>query len=164
METIKEIFTATNDNILWWQMSISGIVIFILAIAMIRFGGKRMLGKESAIDIVLAIIIGSILSRGITGNSPFIATVVTTFCLILFHKFLVGISFYNKFFENLVKGKERLLVKDGKPMEENLKKSHISQNDLMEAVRLKGKDSVENVKEGYLERNGQITFIERLKS
>lgn len=69
-EFIYQIIGAEND-IKWWQMAIRAFIVFLVAIVLIRIGNKRIFGKYSSFDIVLGIILGSILSRAITGNLLF---------------------------------------------------------------------------------------------
>jgi len=42
-----------------------------------------------------------------------------------------------------------------------MKESQITENDLMESVRIKGKDTLDAVKHAYLERSGEISIILR---
>lgn len=58
------------------QMALRTIVVYIFTLAIIRIGSKRFLGRTSALDIVVGIMLGSIMSRGINGSTPFVPTLV----------------------------------------------------------------------------------------
>ena len=63
-------------------------------------------------------------------------------------------------FGTLVKGSPRVLVEDGEVLWDAMRKSHISRDDLMEALRLQGRISdVGKVREARLERNGNISVL-----
>jgi uncharacterized membrane protein YcaP (DUF421 family) len=67
------------------QMSLRALVVFILATLMIRIGDKRFMGKSTALDVMLGIVFGSVVSRAITGNAPFFPTLAAGFVLVLAH-------------------------------------------------------------------------------
>jgi len=53
------------------------------------------------------------------------------------------------------------VVEEGRVLERNMRHSHISREDLMESLRLRGVERVEDVKCAYKERNGEISVIRR---
>ena len=146
-------------------MCIRGFLIFVLAIILVRLGDRRIFSKNAAFDIVLGIVLGSILSRAITGNSPFIPTSITCIVLVALHWLFAFISQKYHPFGTLIKGKHLLLIKDGKIQEENMKKQNFTTHDLNEVLRLNGKlTKVEEVQEAYLERSGNVSVIPRKQS
>src|SRR3954462_23983 len=67
------------------QVCARAIVVYIILIAYVRIAKKRFLGKATAFDAILVIIIGSISSRAISGTAPFVASLAGTLALILIH-------------------------------------------------------------------------------
>ena len=87
---ITSLFGEKNDlNTL--QECARAIVVFLYGLALVRIAGRRMFGKWSALDIVVSIIIGSNLSRIITGNAPFVGTLAATTLLVMFHWVLANL-------------------------------------------------------------------------
>ncbi len=147
-------------TILWWQMCIRGILIFFWALLMVRIGGKRIFGKFTGFDIVLSVILGSILSRALTGNARFIPTIAAASTITLLHIVLANISFYTKVLGHIIKGNETLLIKDGEILWENMRKANVTEHDLREELRLNAsRETFEGIKSAYLERSGSISFI-----
>ena len=143
-----------------WQMSLRAVIVFILAIAMIRIGDKRFMGKNSALDVMLGIVYGSLVSRAITGNAPFFPAMAAGLVLILMHWLMSAVAFRSHGFGVLVKGGNRTLVRDGEIQWEAMKKGHITEHDLNEALRNQGKNpDLRQVKSAHLERNGEISII-----
>ena len=143
-----------------WQMSLRAVIVFILAIAMIRIGDKRFMGKNSALDVMLGIVYGSLVSRAITGNAPFFPAMAAGLVLILMHWLMSAVAFRSHGFGVLVKGDNRTLVRDGEIQWEAMKKGHITEHDLNEALRNQGKNpDLRQVKAAHLERNGEISII-----
>ena len=161
-EFLRHLIGPDSDAINWWQMSIRGIIIFCFALLLVRAGDRRIFGKNSAFDIVLGIILGSILSRAITGNSPFVPTAITSVVLIALHWVFARIAQQNHAFGKLIKGKEIPMVQDGRMQEANMQRENITEQDLLEILRTTGKlTRIDEVKEAYLERNGNISVIPR---
>ena len=143
-----------------WHMTARGVVVFIVAIILIRIGDKRFMGRNTALDVMLGFVFGSVLSRAITGNSPFFPTLAAGLVLVVMHWLLSYIAFYSDRFGTAVKGDRRLLVKDGEILWNEMKKSHISRNDLEQAIRSAGfAPEVSRVATAYLERNGDFSII-----
>jgi uncharacterized membrane protein YcaP (DUF421 family) len=90
MHGIYAIIGESKDQILWWQESMRAVIIFFYGLVLIRFLGRRAFGKHSTLDILLAIVIGSNLSRAITGNAPFIQTIIATAVIFALY-WLIGI-------------------------------------------------------------------------
>lgn len=143
-----------------WQLALRTIVIYIVALLIIRIGKRRFMGGYTTFDILLGFVVGSILSRSITGAIRFLDMIVVVSVLVGIHWIIAIISFYSERLGNLVKNTPRKLIDDGKIQEEAMEKSKIGKNDLLQALREKGNvESPEEVKNAYLERDGNITVI-----
>jgi uncharacterized membrane protein YcaP (DUF421 family) len=98
----------------------------------------------------------------VVGASPFIPTTVACLVFVLVHWLLARISVYNDFIGRLVKGEKASLYADGRKNEENMKRSRISDKDLMEGLRLRiNEEGFEEVREMFLERNGEISVVKK---
>jgi uncharacterized membrane protein YcaP (DUF421 family) len=149
-----------NKDINALQMSLRAVIVFFVAIIMLRIGNKRFMGKNTALDVMLGIVFGSTVSRAITGNAPFFPTLAASLVLILLHWTLAAIAFRSKGIGHVVKGRDRLLVRDGEIQWDEMRKGHITEDDLKEAMRNQGKPpEIKEVKAAHLERNGDISII-----
>lgn len=158
-ELVRDIIGPDSNAITWWQMSIRGVIGFLFTLALIRAGDKRIFGKSTALDIVMGIILGSIISRAITGNSPFFPALITSAVLVFLHWALSKLSIYTKI-GNIVKGHHQQLVKDGQMLRHTMEKHQITEEDLMEALRTNGStQEIAKVEAAYLERSGSISVI-----
>jgi uncharacterized membrane protein YcaP (DUF421 family) len=149
-----------NKEINYWQMSLRAVIVFILSIAMLRIGHKRFMGRNTTLDVMLGIVFGSMVSRAITGNAPFFPALAASLTLVLLHWIFSFIAFHWHPFGNAVKGRKNLLIKDGEIQWEEMRKAHITEDDLSEALRNKGEEpDFKKVKSAHLERNGDISLI-----
>ncbi|MEJ7928622.1 YetF domain-containing protein [Ramlibacter sp. AN1015] len=146
----------------WWHMLARAVVVYLFAIVLVRLGEKRFIGKSTAFDVLLAIMLGSVLSRAITGSSPFVPSLAASLGLVAMHFLLAAIAFRSHRFGGWIKGESRLLVSDGRILWDNMRKSHVSEGDLMLALRENGKtDDLARVRVARLERSGSISVLLR---
>ena len=84
MTWISDIFGETNYLGVWQECARAALV-FAYGLALVRIAGRRVFGKWSALDIIVSIIVGSNLSRAITGSAPLLGTLVATTALMALH-------------------------------------------------------------------------------
>jgi uncharacterized membrane protein YcaP (DUF421 family) len=161
MEIINRLFGHGTDlNAL--QMSLRAIIIFFVALLLIRFTGMRVFGIKSAFDTCIIIMLGAVLARAVVGASPFISTIIASLALVVVHKIIAIISVGNIFVSHLVKGRPMSLYKDGILNDKNLRKCSLSYGDVMEEVRLKmEQNNMDNIEEIFMERTGKISVIKK---
>jgi uncharacterized membrane protein YcaP (DUF421 family) len=131
-----------------------------MGIALVRIGKKRFLGKIAAFDTVLSIVIGSLLSRAITDTDYFLKILAACLLLILMHRVFSLIATYSDNFGDLIKGYDRVIVKDGKLLPDAMRKSNLSEHDVLQSLRLNAQtEDVSKIKIARIERNGDISVI-----
>lgn len=144
------------------QMSIRAVAIFIIALVLLRFSGRRSYGMKTPFDNVIFILLGAILSRAVTGVSPFFSTIAATTSIVLLYRLFAWIGLHSGAFGKIVKGDSKILYKDGELMRENMNSCFISERDLMEGIRMNSNiDSLDKIKEVYIERCGRISVIKK---
>ena len=142
------------------QMSLRTILIYVATLAIVRVGSKRFLSQATAFDAIVAIMLGSIMSRAINGSAPFLPTLAAGVILVGLHWLIAAIAYSSNWFGTLVKGEPVLLIKDGKIHEKGMRGSSVSHRDLEEALRIESHvTDPESVRLAYLERNGGISVI-----
>ena len=73
MLVLDDVFGSTV-GITWWQECARAALIFCYGLLLVRLAGRRIFATWSALDIVVAIVTGSTLSRALTGNAPLFGT------------------------------------------------------------------------------------------
>jgi uncharacterized membrane protein YcaP (DUF421 family) len=141
------------------QLTLRAIVIFIGALAMVRLGAKRFLGRKTAFDIILMFILGSMLSRAINGPAPLLPTLVAGFALIMIHRWMAMLAFRFQSFGRIVKGRDDVVISNGQVQKEAMRKHHLTDRDLLEDLRLRSIADVSEVKEARLERSGDLSVL-----
>lgn len=164
--TISWAIGLNAEQLSLWQMGLRAAIIYIAALLMVRVAGdRRFIGTYAALDVLLAIILGSTLSRAINGSAPFFNSIGAALVLVWMHWLVCAIAFHSERFDTLIKGHSRILVQDGKVLKKAMKKSHISRKDLEDSLRLKAKiTDLNQVKLARLESNGEISVIPKKTS
>jgi uncharacterized membrane protein YcaP (DUF421 family) len=155
-----ELLWGEGDQLSPLQMTVRAFVMFLVALILIRLGGMRIFGKKSALDNIIVIMLGAVMARGIVGASPFGSTVAASAVMIFLNMMLAWICNRNKSLNNLIKGGSVVLYESGQVQWHNLKRTRLSESDLMESLRLETKDETfDKVEKALLETNGRISFI-----
>lgn len=144
------------------QMSMRGIIVFVLALLLVRISGRRSFGLHTPLDNIITILLGAILSRAVIGASPFVPVIVCCLIIVLIHRILGWLISRNESFSNIIEGKKILLFKDGHFIDNNMKKAQVCKENIMQGVRESAlTDDLEKIDRVYIERNGAISVIKK---
>ncbi|MCP1156183.1 DUF421 domain-containing protein [Peribacillus frigoritolerans] len=144
----------------WLDVFVRALLFLIILFLVTKLLGKKQLSQLSYFEYVVGITIGSIGAEVITGLERSILVgiigIVTTAAL----PFLVGfISLKSKTLRDLVEGKGTVFIKDGKIMEENLKKERYTTDELLELLRKKDVFQVSDVEFAVLDATGDLSVM-----
>ena len=151
----------STDDLSTPVVMLRALVVYTAALLIVRLGYARFMSKSTAFDLILAIMLGSVLSRAITGQSPLLPTVGAAVVLIVMHAALSFAAFHVRGLGRVVKGLPLTLVRDGEVDWPAMRKAGITRHDLEEALRMRGQMDVDDVRLAVLERNGDISVIAR---
>jgi uncharacterized membrane protein YcaP (DUF421 family) len=143
------------------QMIARGVVVFAVGVALVRLAAPRLFSRATPIDIVLAVIIGSNLSRTMTGSAPFLPVIAATIVLVVLHAVLVRAAVSWRPLATLLKGRAHVLVTDGDVDANAMRRCAVGERDLMAAIRASGGSKLEDVASATLERDGVIEVVLR---
>ena len=150
------------DELTAGQMVLRAVLTFVVTVAAVRLGHKRMFGKATAFDLVVAIMLGSVMSRAITNTTGLLATWLAGLVLIVLHRLMAALAVRSHRFGSLVKGHPVLLVEDGELRRAATREGGISRLDLDQALREQGSEpDLSRVRLAYLERDGSISVVPR---
>jgi uncharacterized membrane protein YcaP (DUF421 family) len=129
---------------------------------MLRLSGRRTFAHMSAIDLIISIIVGSNLSRAMTGGVPLWGTLASVAVLVALHLVLAYAVARSPRLACLVEGDAVLLSQDGAIRESARLRSQISMGDLEESLRGHGLDGLAELgktRKLVLEPSGKISVI-----
>lgn len=145
---------------LYLQVVVSTLTIYLFLVALISVLGRRSLSQLSSLDLIVLMLLGSAVETAmIKGNTALkvgLVSAATLFVANLAIAFLIDRSSLGRKF---LCAPSVLLVHDGQIMEANMKRIGFTRDDLLEALRAKECDSVEDVRFAVLEPDGQINIV-----
>ena len=148
-------------NLTMAQMLLRAFVVFATALLMLRLAHKRFFAQRNPLDMLLALIIASTLSRAINGSAAFFPTIVAGFGLVFLHRALTWAAARFHPLGKFIKGSPVVLVDQGKVDVAVLRRHSLTTNDLMEDLRLSGVETPEAVRSAILERNGEVSVAKK---
>ncbi len=161
MDILTEIFGQGKDlNAL--QMSSRAIIVFIIALLLIRISGRRSFGLHTPLDNIITISFGAVLSRAVVGASPFVPVIISCFVTVLLHRFFGWLVVKNPKFASMVEGDKILLYQKGNFINDNMKRALVCKEDTMQGVRKSAlTEDMGKIEKVYMERNGEISAIKK---
>ena len=147
------------------HMASRTFVVFCLAVLLFRLADRRFLGRNAGYDVMLGVVLGSVLSRGINGDASFFPTLGASAVLVILHHILSTLAYRSHFCSVLFKGNPRSLVQNGQVNQDELRRCKITADDLDENLRLHGRViGTDDVREARFERNGEISVVKTTRS
>ncbi|MBB6625417.1 DUF421 domain-containing protein [Clostridium gasigenes] len=141
----------------WLILLFNSIVLFILTFVITKYMKKKPLARATPFDFisyaVIAVII-TLISLDIVDNIYF--GLVTLAVWAVFPIILDYASMKSKWIYNLINGKERVLIKNGKIMEDNLSKVRITGQEFLQEMRSKKAFNLADVEFAVMETTGDI--------
>ena len=144
----------------WSQIIVRAIVFLILLFVLTKVLGKKQISEFSFFEYISGITIGSIAGEVIMGLDGNIGHGVLAIFIFGMFTYLVGfISLKSNTFRDFVEGKRTIFIKDGKIMEDNLKKEMYSTDELAYLLRKKDVFNIADVEFAVLEQTGDLSVL-----
>ena len=135
-------------------------VIYAFLIIGLRLLGKRELGQLSLYDLVMVIILGNAVQNAMINNDNTLGGgLVAGTVLLTLNWSLNRVINRSKRAERFLVGEPILIVHDGKPLRDGLRREGITMDQLATALREHGLDDVSQVHLAVLESDGTISVV-----
>jgi uncharacterized membrane protein YcaP (DUF421 family) len=158
--TIDEIFGTTGDtNAL--QECARALLIFAYGLLLVRIGGRRLFSRWGAVDIIVAIVIGSNFSRALTGSADLFGTLLANTLLIALHWVLARAAAGSLAWSRALEGAAVPLAREGELDRRAMLRHGMSHADLAEALRTAGLEHEDGARVIVLEPSGRISVLKR---
>jgi Predicted membrane protein len=135
---------------------------YVFIIFILRVIGRRELSDLGPSDIVLLVVMGDLVQNGVTQADDSVTGMflaISTFGVLT-----VGLSYLTfrvRGAKILVEGAPVILLQDGMPLPDNLRKERLTIDDLCEQARGQGIEKLDDVKWCVLESSGQLSFVKK---
>lgn len=144
----------------WIYILFRSILFILLLFMTTKVLGKKQISELSLFEYIAGITIGSIAGEVVTGLESNIYHGVLA--MLIFGAVTLGVdvvSLKSKTFRDIVEGKGTVIIKDGKVLEENLKKEKYTVDELSALLRQKDIFRVADVEFAVLEPRGNLSAL-----
>jgi uncharacterized membrane protein YcaP (DUF421 family) len=137
------------------------LIVTLLILTIIRWLGNKGIGQLNSFELLIIIGIGSIIGDPMvyTQEISIPQAISAVVIIVVIFKGIDYVTSRSKRFTRILVAQPVQLVKDGKYVVSGLKKARISDDEFKSLMRLNGIKKLDEVKESYLEMNGQVSFI-----
>ncbi|MDX3895988.1 DUF421 domain-containing protein [Pusillimonas sp.] len=157
MPDFGELF-ALQEGVL--AMMVRGTAIYWTVLILFRVAGRREIGALGAADLLVLVLVADAAGDALSGGSPSVTDgIIVVATIVVWSVVLDRAAYYSPFVHRLLEPDRVCLIRDGRIIRSGLRSEHIGRGELMEQLRLKGIESVADVKRAYLEANGEFSVI-----
>lgn len=141
---------------------IRSFIAFFSLLILVRLMGKQQMSQLTFFDYVVGITIGSIASTlSVQVNQNTTATLAGMGVWTILPIILAILSVRNVWVRKVVEGEATVVIENGKILEKNLKRLHISIDDLISQLRNQSVFSVADVEFALFEANGKLSVLKK---
>ncbi|MGN7247119.1 DUF421 domain-containing protein [Janibacter anophelis] len=141
---------------------LSSAAVFVGLMLVLRTMGKRELSEMTAFELVMLFVIGDIVAESvISEDTSLVGALVATATFAVLTVLLSWLSYRWPRSRPVIDGMPCLVVVDGVPDADVMRRERITMDGLTEAARAHGIRDIADVKLGLLEPSGTFSFFER---
>lgn len=136
------------------------ILLYLVLLAAIRFLGKRQIGQMEASEFVVAMLVADLAAIPMQDVSiPLYTGLVPILTVLGAELVLAGICLRSIRFRRLLCGKPVILIENGRVLQNNLRRTRVTIDELMGHLREKDVLDVRTVQYAILETNGNLSVF-----
>jgi uncharacterized membrane protein YcaP (DUF421 family) len=145
-----------------WEVVLRATIIYAFVVALFRVVGRKELGRWGVSDVVLLFLITTAARKSIVGDDESLTTAMVALATIVFLDWAQSkLTWRSARAAVVLEGPVRQLVRDGELQREVMRKTRVSEEELLAHVREKGRETLADLKDAFLERSGRITIVLR---
>jgi uncharacterized membrane protein YcaP (DUF421 family) len=138
------------------------VLIYACLLVLVRITGKKELGQLSPMDFLTILLLSETVSPALTKQDTSVTVGILAASTLLGLTALVDyIVFRSRRVEDLLEGRPKTLIENGRVNSSVLKEERISELELGMAIRREGVDALADVAKAVLEPSGYVSVIKR---
>ncbi|RCG30741.1 DUF421 domain-containing protein [Sphaerisporangium album] len=138
------------------------VLVYALIVVIFRVAGKRNMAGLNTFDFVVIFLLSNVVQNAVIGNDNSLAGgVVGAVTLVVVNELLNHLSVRYAWVSRLLQGTSTIVIRDGRPVTENLRRLAMSTKELEHAVRIQNGDEIREVQVGELAETGHLVLTLR---
>jgi uncharacterized membrane protein YcaP (DUF421 family) len=137
-------------------------VIWLFVYVVTRAVGKRELNSLEPFDLIMLVVLGDLIQQGVTQDDYSVTgalLVVST--VVLLTTFVSYLNWRVPRLRRYLEGEPIVVVKDGEPIERNMRRERLTVEEIAEEARAQQIASLSEIRWAVLENSGKLSFIKR---
>ena len=136
------------------------ILLYLVLITVVRLMGKRQIGQMEPSEFVVTMLIANLAAIPMQdGGIPLLSGLVPILAVLGLEWTLAALSMRSVFFRRLLCGKPVILIENGRILQNNLRRTGITLDELTGHLRLKDVLDVQTVQFAILETDGNLSVF-----
>ena len=141
------------------------LLIYALIIVSLRLMGKRQIGQLQPSELVVTILVSNIATMAIEDNNvPLVSGIIPILTLVSFDVIISALTLRYKKMRRLVSGTPRVIIRDGKIDQQQLKELRFTIDDMMEELRGKDIFDIRDVAFAIVETTGTLSVYPKFQA
>lgn len=146
------------------NLFIRSLILYGLLVLVMRIMGKRQIGELQPFELVISISIAELASIPLEDVSvPLLKGVIPIFTLVISHTLLTYFQVRSYRAGQIISGSPVILIDKGNICQKNMTNSHMSVDDLMEAIRKEGYLDCQSIEYAIIENDGSLSIFPKEK-
>lgn len=144
----------------WWEFVVRGAAVYAALLLMMRLSGKRTVGQFTPFDLLVVMLLSESVSPGLTGgDESLVGGLIVVVTLVILNVAIAFVTARSRKAAEIVEGSAVLLGRDGQLFKEVLRRNHIADSDVEQALR-EADCPLKQMKYAFLEADGKITILQ----
>lgn len=139
---------------------VRALVVYLFLLVLFRIIGRRSLAQITTFDLVVLLIVSEATQQALLGQDY---SVINAFLVILtllgLNALTLMLTYRWKFLDRWINSAPLVLIQDGEPIDDRLRKAKVDEADILEEARRQGLERLDQIKYAVLERDGAISII-----
>ena len=152
--------TLTDIDLGPLEVIVRTAVVYLFLVLILRLSGKREVGQMSILELIVILLISDAVQNSMVGDDMTLAGgLLAVLTLLGLDYGLSRLTGRSRRLRRAIEGEPRLLVRDGRLLDQALREEKIEPEKVRAAVRAQGVARVEDVRLAVLETDGSISVI-----
>lgn len=148
----------------WWELVVRAATVYAILLLLIRLSGRRTVGQFTPFDLLVVMLLSESVSNALTGGDESIAAgLISATTLIGLNLLVAATSARVVAIQTALQGEPVLIGKDGRIFSDTLRKLHVPEADVQQALREADCD-IDRMQCAFLEADGRISILTKPSS
>jgi uncharacterized membrane protein YcaP (DUF421 family) len=145
----------------WWELVLRAAVVYAVLLVLIRVSGRRTVGQFTPFDLLVVMLLSESVSNALSGGDDSLgAGLVSAITLVGLNLLVAMITARSGALHTVLEGEPVLVGQDGKIFHQTLRKHHVPESDLRQALR-EADCELASLQYAFLEADGQISILKK---